>query len=45
MVKMPATAPYRGQLGAHGAAELSCLIGVYCMVSVTSNTFDVPVPE
>jgi 4-carboxymuconolactone decarboxylase len=33
------------QFGAHGAAELSCLIGVYCMVSVTLNTFDVPVPE
>lgn len=33
------------QFGAHGAAELSYLIGVYCMVSVTLNTFDVPVPE
>ena len=45
MVKVPATAPYRGQLGAHGAAKLSCLIGVYCMVSVTLKAFDVPVPE
>jgi alkylhydroperoxidase family enzyme len=33
------------QFGAHGAAELSYLIGIYCMVSVTLNTFDVPVPE
>jgi 4-carboxymuconolactone decarboxylase len=33
------------QFGAHGAAELSYLIGVYCMVSVTLNTFDVPVPD
>ena len=31
--------------GPHGAAELSYLIGLYCMVSVTLNTFDVPVPE
>jgi hypothetical protein len=31
--------------GPHGAAELSYLVGVYCMVSVTLNTFDVPVPE
>ncbi len=29
----------------HGAAELSYLIGLYCLVSVTLNTFDVPVPE
>jgi alkylhydroperoxidase family enzyme len=33
------------QFGMHGAAELSYLIGLYCMVSVTLNTFDVPVPE
>jgi 4-carboxymuconolactone decarboxylase len=33
------------QFGADGAAELSYLIGLYCMVSVTLNTFDVPVPE
>jgi 4-carboxymuconolactone decarboxylase len=33
------------QFGTHGAAELSYLIGVYCMVSVTLNTFDVPVPD
>lgn len=33
------------QFGVQGAAELSFLIGYYCMVSVTLNTFDVPVPE
>ena len=33
------------QFGQHGAAELSYLIGLYCMVSVTLNTFDVPVPD
>ncbi|MDR6660838.1 alkylhydroperoxidase family enzyme [Tardiphaga robiniae] len=33
------------QFGARGAAELSYLIGLYCMVSMTLNTFDVPVPE
>ena len=33
------------EFGVHGAAELSYLVGVYCMVSVTLNTFDVPVPE
>lgn len=33
------------QFGAHGAAELSYLVGLYCMVSVTLNTFDLPVPE
>jgi 4-carboxymuconolactone decarboxylase len=33
------------QFGAQGAAELSYLIGCYCMVSVTLNTFDVPAPE
>jgi 4-carboxymuconolactone decarboxylase len=33
------------QFGEQGATELSYLIGVYCMVSVTLNTFDVPVPE
>jgi 4-carboxymuconolactone decarboxylase len=31
--------------GEAGAAELSYLIGLYCMVSVTLNTFDVPIPE
>jgi 4-carboxymuconolactone decarboxylase len=30
---------------AHGAAELSYLVGLYCLVSVTLNTFDVPVPD
>jgi 4-carboxymuconolactone decarboxylase len=33
------------QFGPHATAELSYLIGFYCMVSVTLNTFDVPVPE
>ena len=33
------------EFGEHGATELSYLVGVYCMVSVTLNTFDVPVPE
>ncbi|MBR1159686.1 carboxymuconolactone decarboxylase family protein [Bradyrhizobium elkanii] len=33
------------QFGAQGATELSYFIGFYCMVSVTLNTFDVPVPE
>ncbi len=30
---------------AHGAAELIYLIGLYCLVSVTLNGFDVPVPK
>ncbi len=33
------------EFGPHGAAELSYLIGLYCMVSVTLNTFDVSVPK
>jgi 4-carboxymuconolactone decarboxylase len=33
------------QFGKHGTAELSYLIGLYCLVSVTLNTFDVPVPD
>jgi hypothetical protein len=33
------------QFGKHGAAELSYLVGLYCLVSVTLNTFDVPVPD
>jgi hypothetical protein len=33
------------RFGTDGAAELSYLIAIYCMVSVTLNTFDVPVPE
>ena len=39
--------PYRAaveQFGTQGAAELSYLVGYYCMVSVTLNTYDVPVP-
>jgi alkylhydroperoxidase family enzyme len=31
--------------GAHGVAELIYLVGLYCLVSVTLNGFDVPVPE
>jgi len=31
--------------GQEGAAELIYLVGLYCMVSVTLNGFDVPVPE
>jgi len=31
--------------GEYGAAELIYLIGLYCMVSVTLNGFDVPIPE
>jgi 4-carboxymuconolactone decarboxylase len=31
--------------GVHGAAEVCYLIGLYCLVSVTLNGFDVPVPE
>lgn len=31
--------------GEHGAAELIYLVGLYCLVSVTLNGFDVPVPE
>ncbi|HZB93624.1 MAG TPA: 4-carboxymuconolactone decarboxylase, partial [Stellaceae bacterium] len=31
--------------GPHGAAELIYLVGLYCLVSVTLNGFDVPVPE
>ena len=27
------------------AGGLSYLVGLYCLVSVTLNTFDVPVPE
>ena len=30
--------------GPHGAAELIYLVGFYCLVSVTLNGFDVPVP-
>ena len=30
--------------GLHAAAELAQLVGLYCMVSVTLNAFDVPVP-
>jgi len=31
--------------GEDGAAELIYLVGLYCMVSVTLNGFDVPVPD
>jgi hypothetical protein len=30
--------------GEHGAAEPIYLVGLYCLVSVTLNGFDVPVP-
>jgi 4-carboxymuconolactone decarboxylase len=33
------------QFGQHGAAEFSYLVGLYCLVSITLNTFDVPVPD
>ncbi|MDR3450853.1 MAG: carboxymuconolactone decarboxylase family protein [Alphaproteobacteria bacterium] len=33
------------RFGEQGAAELIYLVGLYCMVSVTLNGFDVPVPE
>jgi 4-carboxymuconolactone decarboxylase len=31
--------------GKDGAAELIYLVGLYCLVSVTLNGFDVPVPD
>jgi hypothetical protein len=31
--------------GEEGTAEFIYLVGLYCMVSVTLNGFDVPVPE
>jgi 4-carboxymuconolactone decarboxylase len=31
--------------GDHGAADLIYLVGLYCMIAVTLNGFDVPVPE
>ncbi|HTS94801.1 MAG TPA: 4-carboxymuconolactone decarboxylase [Stellaceae bacterium] len=34
-----------GAFGEGGAAELISLVGLYCMVSVTLNGFDVPLPE
>lgn len=33
------------EFGQHGAAELIYLVGLYCLVSVTLNGFNVPVPE
>src|ERR1035437_4500380 len=33
------------RFGQAGAAELIYLVGLYCMLSVTLNGFDVPVPE
>jgi 4-carboxymuconolactone decarboxylase len=35
----------KNAFGAHGIAELIYLVGLYCMVSVTLNGFDVPVPD
>ena len=34
-----------GAFGEGGVAELINLVGLYCMVSVTLNGFDVPLPE
>jgi alkylhydroperoxidase family enzyme len=34
-----------GLFGEEGTAEFIYLVGLYCMVSVTLNGFDVPVPE
>ena len=31
--------------GQHGTAELIYLVGLYCLVSITLNGFNVPVPE
>jgi len=33
------------RFGEYGAAELIYLVGLYCLVSVTLNGFDVPVPD
>ena len=33
------------QFGQHGAAELIYLVGLYCLVSITLNGFNVPVPQ
>jgi 4-carboxymuconolactone decarboxylase len=33
------------EFGQHGVAELIYLVGLYCLVSVSLNAFDVPVPE
>jgi alkylhydroperoxidase family enzyme len=33
------------QFGLDGTAELISLVGLYCMVSVTLNGYDVPIPE
>ena len=33
------------RFGEESTAELIYLVGLYCMVSVTLNGFDVPVPE
>jgi 4-carboxymuconolactone decarboxylase len=32
------------EFGEHGAAELIYLVGLYCLVSITLNGFNVPVP-
>ena len=31
--------------GQHATAELIYLVGVYCLVSVTLNAFEIPLPE
>jgi hypothetical protein len=43
-VLIPIVALYEA-FGLSGEAELIYLVGLYCLVSVTLNDFDVPVPE
>ena len=33
------------RFGKEGAAELIYLVGLYCMISITLNGFDVPIPQ
>ncbi len=37
--------PTRRLLGQTGIVELTALIGYYCMISLTLNAFDVPLPD
>lgn len=41
----PAWEQALAQFGDHGAAELIYLVGLYCLVSMTLNGFNVPVPD
>ena len=46
--RLGSTVSYRQAVqafGQHGAAELIYLVGLYCLVSITLNGFNVPVPE